>query len=97
MQELMKADELRDRYKGAQKALFDRTFTERWDDIVNEILWSAQHGGVKAERNWCIPFTHMSREKTEEILLDIGTQLNMLGYTYEHRMGTRTVFVKITW
>jgi hypothetical protein len=97
MKELLRASELREKYTGAQKHAYDEAFTNTWDFLVDEINFNAKQGGTSYHRSYGIPFSFLGEEKTKEVLLDVCSQLTLLGYEAELNIGTRVASLEVEW
>lgn len=97
MKELLRASELREKYTAAQKRAYDEAFTNTWDSLVDEINFKAEHGGTSYHQSYCIPFGPLGEERAKEVLLDICSQLTLLGYETELTATGSVAMLEIEW
>ena len=97
MKELLRASELREKYTAAQKRAYDEAFTNTWNFLVDEINFSAEHGGTSYHQSYSIPFGHLSEERAKEVLLDVCSQLTLLGYEAELNAFKNVASLEVKW
>lgn len=97
MKELLRASELKEKYMAAQKRAYDEAFTNTWNFLVDEINFNAEHGGTSYHQSYGIPFSYLGKEKTKEILLDVCSQLTLLGYEAELDIIGSIASLKVEW
>ena len=97
MKELLRASELKEKYTGAQKRAYDEAFTNTWDFLVDEINFKAERGGASYRQSYGIPFSFLGEEKTKEVLLDVCSQLTLLGYEAELDIIGSIASLKVEW
>lgn len=97
MKELLRASELREKHTGAQKRAYDEAFTNTWDFLVDEINFKAERGGTSYRQSYGIPFGHLGEERAKEVLLDVCSQLTLLGYEAELNIAGSVATLKVEW
>ena len=97
MKELLRASELREKYTGAQKRAYDEAFTNTCNFLVDEINFNAEHGGTSYHQSYGIPFSYLGKEKSREVLLDVSSQLTLLGYESELNVVGNVATLKVEW
>lgn len=97
MKELLRASELREKYTGAQKRAYDEAFTNTWNFLVDEINFNAEHGGTSYYQTYIIPLKYLEEEKSKEVLLDVSSQLTLLGYETELNVTGHVAALKVEW
>ena len=97
MKELLRASELREKYTAAQKRAYDEAFTNTWNFLVDEINFNAEHGGTSYHQSYTIPFGHLGEERAKEVLLDVCSQLTLLGYEAELNVFGTIASLKVEW
>lgn len=97
MKELLRASELKEKYMAAQKRAYDEAFTNTWNFLVDEINFNAEHGGTSYHQSYGIPFSYLGKEKTKKILLDVCSQLTLLGYEAELDIIGSIASLKVEW
>lgn len=97
MKELLRASELREKYTGAQKRAYDEAFANTWNFLVDEINFNAEHGGTSYHQSYGIPFSYLGKEKTKEVLLDVCSQLTLLGYEAELNIAGSVATLEVKW